>query len=50
MAKEAGVGQSTVAQTLNDGYSPRLDNVFKYLDALNTITGEKYTLCDLNPD
>ena len=49
VAEIVGVRQSTVSQVFSARFHPTLDNLFKYLDAVNQIAGTNYNLADIQP-
>ena len=48
LAEKLGVRQQTVGQTFNARFHPTLDNVYRYLDAINELAGAAYTLADID--
>ena len=49
VADIVGVRQSTVSQVFSARFHPTLDNLFKYLDAVNQVAGTSYNLGDIQP-
>ena len=48
IAEKLGVRQQTVSQIFVGRFHPTLDNVFRYLDAINALAGTAYTLVDID--
>jgi predicted transcriptional regulator len=42
-----GMKKQSVGQMLNGKFDPGFSYVFKFLNAINEISGQKYTLADL---
>lgn len=49
IAEKVGVRQPTVSQVFSARFHPTLDNVFKYLNAVNELAGTEYNLADIQP-
>lgn len=47
LAEKLGIRRQTVGQVLSGKFHPTLDNLFRYLNAMNELTGMKYGLIDL---
>ena len=47
IAEQVGITKQGVGQALAGRYHPSLDNVFKFLNAINFLSGKEYTLADL---
>lgn len=49
LAKHLGFKQPSVSEFLSGKADPRLNTVFKYLNAVNALAGTTYTLADIQP-
>lgn len=47
IAESVGITKQGVGQALAGRYHPTLDNVYKFLNAINYLSGQNYTLADL---
>lgn len=47
LAEKIGIRRQTVGQVLSGKFHPTLDNLFRYLNAVNDIAGTSYGLADL---
>lgn len=47
-ADKFGIKQGTVSDMLRGKFNPTIDIVVKYLDLINEITGENYSLKDID--
>ncbi len=47
IAERIGITKQGVGQALNGKYHPTLDNVFRFLNAVNELAGTQYGLSDL---
>lgn len=48
IAEKIGVRQQTVSQIFVARFHPTLDNVIRYLDAINDLAGTAYSLKDID--
>jgi len=48
IAEKIGVRQQTVSQIFVGRFHPTLDNVIRYLDAINELAGTAYTIKDID--
>lgn len=48
IAEKLGIRQGTVSDMLRGKFNPTLDIIVKYLDLINELTGENYSLKDID--